>query len=105
VQDFLTCASTIYATASPRFLLRRVVDYLLLTHLWTIIKAKWKDFEPIFPQGQAFVESLIQNDVNVSRAVFAHMNPLEENDIKNLEASFRKWLKNLQAVKERLAGA
>ena len=30
---------------------RRDIDYLLLTQLWTIIRDKWKDFEPFFPQG------------------------------------------------------
>ncbi len=77
---------------------RRPIDYLLLTQLWKIIHARWKDFEPLFPQGQAWVQSMIENDMNVSRAVFAHMNPLEEDDIKNLEASFRKWVRHLSAV-------
>jgi hypothetical protein len=30
-----------------------------------------KDFEPLFPQGQAWVQSMIENDMNVSCAVFA----------------------------------
>lgn len=81
---------------------RRPIDYLLLTQLWKIIHARWKDFEPFFPQGQAWVQSMIENDMNVSRAVFAHMNPLEEDDIKNLEASFRKWVKHLSAVADKL---
>jgi hypothetical protein len=81
---------------------RRPVDYLLLTQLWKIIHARWKDFEPLFPQGQAWVQSMIENDMNVSRAVFAHMNPLEEDDIKNLEASFRKWIKHLSVIAGKL---
>jgi hypothetical protein len=81
---------------------RRDLDYLLLTQLWTIIRDRWKDFEPLFPQGAAWVQSLIESDMNVSRRVFAHMNPLEEDDIKGLEASFRKWVKHLKAVEDRL---
>jgi hypothetical protein len=77
---------------------RRDLDYLLLTQLWTIIRDKWKDFEELFPQGQAWVQALIESDMNVSRRVIAHMNPLEEDDIKGLEASFRKWVKHLRAV-------
>jgi hypothetical protein len=81
---------------------RRDVDYLLLTQLWTIIRDNWKDFEPLFPQGPAWVQSLIESDMNVSRRVVAHMNPLEEDDIKGLEASFRKWVKHLKAVEDKL---
>jgi hypothetical protein len=81
---------------------RRDLDYLLLTQLWTIIRDKWKDFSPFFPQGQAWVQTLIESDMNVSRRVIAHMNPLEEDDIKSLEASFRKWVKHLTAVEPNL---
>lgn len=81
---------------------RRDIDYLLLTQLWAIIRDNWKDFEPLFPQGAAWVQSLIESDMNVSRRPIAHMNPLEEDDIKNLEASFRKWVKHLKAVEDKL---
>lgn len=84
---------------------RRDLDYLLLTQLWKIIKHKWKDFEPLFPQGQHWVQSLIENDMNVSRRVIAHMNALEEDDIKGLEASFSKWVKHLKAVEDKLPPA
>lgn len=73
---------------------RRDLDYLLLTQLWIIIRDRWKDFEPFFPQVPAWVQSLIESDMNVSRRVMAHMNPLEEDDIKALEASFLKWVKH-----------
>ena len=81
---------------------RRQIDYLQLPQLWKIIKHKWKDFEPLFPQGQAWVQSMIENDMNVSRRVIAHMNPLEADDITSLEASFRKWVKHLKAVADKL---
>jgi hypothetical protein len=81
---------------------RRQIDYLQLPQLWKIIHAKWKDFEPLFPQGQAWVQSMIENDMNVSRRVIAHMNPLEGDDIASLETSFRKWVKHLKAVADRL---
>ena len=35
-------------------------------------------------------------------AVFVGMNPLEEDDMKGLEASFRKWVKHLKAVEDKL---
>lgn len=30
------------------------------------------------------------------------MNLLEENDIKGLESDFRKWVKHLKAIEDRL---
>ena len=84
---------------------RRDIDYLLLTQLWKIINHKWKDFEPFFPPGKHWVQSMIENDMNVSRRPIAHMNPLEDDDIKSVEVAFRKWVKNLKAVAEKLPQA
>jgi hypothetical protein len=81
---------------------RRDIDYLLLTQLWKIVNHKWKDFEPFFPPGKHWVQSVIENDMNVSRRPIAHMNPLEDDDIKNVETTFRKWVRNLQAVADKL---
>jgi len=81
---------------------RRDLDYLLLTQLWSIVRDNWNDFAPFFPQGQAWVHTLIENDMNVSRRVIAHMNPLDEDDIESLVVSFRKWIKHLTAVEDKL---
>lgn len=81
---------------------RRDIDYLLLTQLWKIINHKWKDFEALFPPGKHWVQSMIENDMNVARRPIAHMNPLEEDDIKNVETAFRKWVLNLKAVSDKL---
>ncbi len=75
---------------------KREIDYVFLNDLWAIIKHKWGDFKRFFPT-QGWVESLITSDMNVSRRVFAHMNPLHENDVKNIEAAFRKWTNQLRA--------
>jgi hypothetical protein len=81
---------------------RRDIDYLLLTQLWKIINHKWKDFEPLFPPGKHWVQSLIENDMNVSRRPIAHMNPLEDDDIQSVQTAFRKWVRNLNAVADKL---
>lgn len=81
---------------------RRDIDYLLLSQLWKIINHKWKDFEAFFPPGKHWVQTMIENDVNASRRVIAHMNPLGDDDVKNVEAAFRKWVRNLQAVADKL---
>lgn len=84
---------------SPRG--RREIDYVFLNELWAIIKHQWSHFKALFP-NQAWVESLITSDMNVSRRVLAHMNPLAAEDIRNIEAAFRKWTRQLQAVADKL---
>ena len=51
----------------------------------------------LFP-NQAWVETLITNDMNVSRRPLAHMNPLSVDDVTNVEVAFRKWVKQLRAA-------
>ncbi|HUG63904.1 MAG TPA: hypothetical protein VMK83_01670 [Gaiellaceae bacterium] len=51
--------------------------------------------KPFFERTSWFQE--LVNEVNVSRRVAAHMNPLELDDVKNVEAAFRKWSKVLKA--------
>jgi hypothetical protein len=75
---------------------QRDLDYLLLPQLWDIMKHQWKHFAPLFPD-QAWVQTMITSDMNVSRRVLAHMNPLAEDDIANIENAFRKWVKQLDA--------
>lgn len=75
---------------------RREIDYVFLNELWAIIRDNWADFKALFP-NQAWVDSLVTSDMNVSRRVLAHMNPLGADDIGNIEAAFRKWTKQLQA--------
>ena len=73
----------------------RELDYVLLTHLWDVINEQWPVFKEYFP-NKSWVETLITNDMNVSRRVIAHMNPLNEDDARNVDAAFRKWAKQLK---------
>jgi len=75
----------------------REIDYVYLNELWAIIKHQWRHFKALFP-NQAWVETLITSDMNVSRRVLGHMNPLAADDVKNVETAFRKWVRQLQAV-------
>jgi Swt1-like HEPN len=79
----------------------RELDYLILSQLWDIIKHQWKHFAPLFPD-QAWVQTIITRDMNVSRRVLAHMNPLSADDVSNVENAFRKWVRQLQAVAPQL---
>jgi hypothetical protein len=75
----------------------REIDYIFLNDLWSIVKYNWGDFQNLFPD-QAWIQTLITRDMNVSRRVLAHMTPISADDIKGIEAAFRKWVKQLQAV-------
>ena len=74
----------------------RPIDYVDLAALEKIIKRNWKLFENIFP-SQAWIESLIKHDMNVSRRPLAHRNPLASDDVKNVENALRKYEKVLKA--------
>jgi hypothetical protein len=77
----------------------REIDYVFLTDLWAIVKHNWADFQDLFPD-QAWIQTLITRDMNVSRRVLAHMTPISADDIKGIEAVFHKWVKQLQAVED-----
>jgi hypothetical protein len=74
-----------------------LIDYLDLSDLPLIVTAPkaWPHFKKFFDRPSWFQELI--NELNVSRRVAAHMNPLEEDDVKNVEAAFRKWAKLMKA--------
>lgn len=73
------------------------VFYVDLPDLPTIIAhaRAWACFKLIFPRLSWF-EGVV-DDMNVSRRVVAHMNPLAADDIKLVAAGFAKWNKQLVA--------
>lgn len=79
----------------------REIDYVFLVDLWAIVKHNWTDFQDLFPD-QAWIQTLIKSDMNVSRRVLAHMTPISTDDIKGIEAAFRKWVKQLRAVEDQI---
>jgi hypothetical protein len=80
------------------------LDYLDLPDLIAIVehpKAQ-AHFSGIFPRAHWF--SALVHDLNVSRRVVAHMNPLSEADIQQVEAAFKKWSRQLQAKASEIPG-
>lgn len=71
--------------------------YLDLRHLPELVgKPKvWPYFREIFPRENWF--SAVVDDLNVSRRVIAHMNPLTDDDIKQIEAGFKRWVRQIRA--------
>jgi hypothetical protein len=80
---------------------KREIDYVFLNELWAIIKYQWSHFKDLFPD-QAWVQTIITRDMNVSRRVLAHMSPLADDDVRNIELKFRHWVKQLKAVEHLL---
>jgi len=78
------------------------IQYVDLTDLPSIVSApdSWPHFERIFPR-QSWVSALFE-DMNVSRRVVAHMNPLAEADIRQVEAGFQKWARHLKSIESEL---
>jgi len=73
------------------------LSYLDLDHLSDLVgKPKvWPHFKEIFPRDNWF--SAVVDDLKVSRRVIAHMNPLTDDDIKQVEAGFKRWVKQIRA--------
>lgn len=42
------------------------------------------------------------DDLTVSRRVIAHMNPLTTEDIEQVEAGFKKWVKQIKGKADRI---
>lgn len=82
----------------------RPIDYVDLPDLASIVKGgkAWPYFEAItlFPRATWFEE--LVSDMNVSRRVVAHMNPLAKDDIRHIEATFRKWQRQLEARRDEI---
>ena len=70
--------------------------YLDLSHLVALVgKPKvWPHFSSIFPRNNWFAG--VVDDLTVSRRVIAHMNPLTPEDIEQVEAGFKKWVKQIK---------
>ena len=79
----------------------REIDYVDLVDLWSIVNHQWSYFKVLFPT-KPWIESLITSDMNISRRQVAHMNPITADDVKNVEAAFRKWVRQLRGVSHRI---
>lgn len=80
------------------------IQYVDLPDLAKIVKGgkAWPHFQALdlFPRPTWFEELVA--DMNVSRRIVAHMNPLHSDDVKHIEATFRKWSRQLEARKDRI---
>lgn len=68
--------------------------------LQSIIIANWPDFKDLFPR-QDWITSKF-SDLELSRNIIAHNNPLQEDDIKRVESYFKDWIKQSKFIKSKL---
>jgi len=79
----------------------RPIDYIDLPDLPRVLKKIEKHVIPdILPDFQWF-DQLVK-EVNRSRCVVCHMNPLNKMNIKSVEVKFEQWEKQVKAKKARI---
>ena len=76
------------------------IFYTDINDLLSIIRDNWPDFVDLFSK-QSWIESRI-NDIEMSRNIIAHNNPLDRHDIRRIEVYFEDWAKLLKAVKDKI---
>lgn len=76
------------------------IFYTDIKDLQSIIKNNWSDFECLFP-SQIWVETRI-SEIERSRNIIAHNNPLRKLDIDRIKIYFKDWETQLKAVKDKI---
>lgn len=77
------------------------IQYTDLPDLVTLVSsaAAWPHLRAILANRQTWFQGIVE-DLNVSRRVVAHMNPLASDDVKQVQAAFAKWSKQLDAKRD-----
>jgi len=69
-------------------------------HLADMIEDNWTDFEPFLPNKEFITQRI--RELNVSRRIVAHCNPLSRHDRQRLEVYFRDWENHLAGIGDSL---
>jgi hypothetical protein len=78
------------------------IFYTDIGDLNSIITTNWRDFENLFP-SQTWIKSRI-DEIELSRNVIAHNNPLSDRDIKRLKIYFQDWINQIKGCDLSQAG-
>lgn len=76
------------------------IFYTEIRDLITIIRDNWIDFVSLFP-SQSWIESRI-SDIEMSRNIVAHNNPLAKRDVQRITVYFEDWVDQLKAFKDKV---
>lgn len=63
-----------------------------------IINGNWDTFRRYFPNQHWIISRL--NDLELSRNIIAHSNPLPQKEIKRIKMYFEDWIKQIREIKE-----
>jgi len=69
------------------------IFYTDIDDLASIIKTYWECFKEIFPSQEWVVARI--NEIELSRNIVAHNNPLSKRDIRRLKVYFDDWLRQI----------
>lgn len=75
------------------------IFYTDIGDLSSIINTNWSDFQAFFP-NLTWVKSRI-DEIELSRNIVAHNNPLEDRDIKRVKLYFDDWIKQIAEWKQK----
>lgn len=76
------------------------IFYTDINDLKSIIKNNWTDFASLFPD-QNWIETRI-GEIERSRNIIAHNNPLAKRDIGRIKVYFEDWEAQLKAVRDKI---
>ena len=69
------------------------IFYSDMHDLYSIIVKNWKDFKDLFPD-QTWIKSRVE-EIELSRDIIAHNNPLPDDEITRLKLDLKAWVKQI----------
>jgi hypothetical protein len=76
------------------------IHYVDISDLISIIQAQWSDFDDLFPSQSWVIERI--KEIERSRNVVDHHNPLQKADQDRIEGFFADWCRQIESVKDQL---
>jgi hypothetical protein len=70
------------------------IFYTTIGELESIIVTNWLDFRNVFP-NEAWIKSRI-DEIEISRNIIAHNNPLSDRDIGRLKLYYEDWIRQVK---------
>jgi hypothetical protein len=79
------------------------IFYTDIKHLENIVLSNWSEFKDLLPDnGHAWLTTRI-GEIEFSRNIVSHHNPLSAGDIQRVEVHFNDWQRQMKAAQAKLA--
>jgi hypothetical protein len=75
------------------------IFYTDIDELKSIVTSNWSEFQDIFPNLQWVTGKI--DEIEMSRNIIAHNNPLEDRDILRLKLNLEDWIKQIESWTEK----